>query len=249
MSAGFVALGILSILYYGFVVWYTKRWNGTFTWFWAVFGVLNIGIGVLTRSMPTWCEYVLTVVFIVLWMIFFAVEILILCGMVSVVPKNLKYIIILGAQIRGEKVTEALKRRLDRGIRYLKENPDTMVIVSGGRGKGEDITEAEAMAAYLQEYGIDGDRIYQEMKSTSTYENLRKSLAYIDDERWDKIGIVTNNFHIYRSMKLAKMIGYKRVYAITASSNPAVFLNYMVREFFAVLALFLKLQRSSEKKE
>ena len=163
--------------------------------------------------------------------------------MISVVPKNLRYIIILGAQIRGKRVTEALKRRLDRGIRYLNENPETIVIVSGGRGKGEDITEAEAMAKYLENCGIDTTRICLEEKSTSTYENLRKSLAFIDDERQDKIGIVTNNFHIYRAVKLAKSIGYRKVYALTASSNLAVFPNYMVREFFAVLALFLRLRK------
>ena len=117
MASGFIALGILSILYYGFVVWYTKRWNGTFTWFWAVFGLANIGIGILTRGIPVWLEYILTGIFIVLWMIFFCVEVLILCAMISVAPKNMKYIIILGAQIRGKRVTEALKRRLDRGIR------------------------------------------------------------------------------------------------------------------------------------
>ena len=243
MASGFIALGILSILYYGFVVWYTKRWNGTFTWFWAVFGLANIGIGILTRGIPVWLEYILTGIFIVLWMIFFCVEVLILCAMISVAPKNMKYIIILGAQIRGKRVTEALKRRLDRGIRYLNENPETIVIVSGGRGKGEDITEAEAMAEYLENCGIDANRICLEEKSTSTYENLKKSLAFIDDERRDKRGIVTNNFHIYRAVKLAKSIGYRKVYAITASSNLAVFPNYMVREFFAVLALFLRLRK------
>ena len=58
----------------------------------------NIGIGILTREIPVWLEYILTGIFIVLWMIFFCVEVLILCAMISVVPKNLKYIIILGAQ-------------------------------------------------------------------------------------------------------------------------------------------------------
>ncbi len=243
MASGFIALGFLSILYYGFVVWYTKRWNGTFTWFWVVFGLIHIGIGILTRDVSVWLEYALVGVFGVLWMIFFCVEVLILCAMISIVPKDLDYIIILGAQIRGKKITEALKRRLDRGIRYLQENPKTIVIVSGGQGKGEDITEAEAMAAYLESCGISSDRICLEEKSTSTYENLRKSLAFIEDEKRDKIGIVTNNFHIYRSMKLAKTIGCRKVYAITASSNLVVFPNYMVREFFAVLVLFLRLRK------
>lgn len=138
----------------------------------------NIGIGILTREIPVWLEYILTGIFIVLWMIFFCVEVLILCAMISVAPKNMKYIIILGAQIRGKRVTEALKRRLDRGIRYLNENPETIVIVSGGRGKGEDITEAEAMAEYLENCGIDANRICLEEKSTSTYENLKKKSCF-----------------------------------------------------------------------
>ena len=71
------------------------------------FGLANIGIGILTRGIPVWLEYILTGIFIVLWMIFFCVEVLILCAMISVAPKNMKYIIILGAQIRGKRVTEA----------------------------------------------------------------------------------------------------------------------------------------------
>ena len=53
--------------------------------------------------------------------------------------------------------------------------------------------------------GLMQNRICLEEKSTSTYENLKKSLAFIDDERRDKIGIVTNNFHIYRSCEIGKI--------------------------------------------
>ncbi len=55
------------------------------------------------QGIPVWLEYILTGIFIVLWMIFFCVEVLILCAMISVAPKNMKYIIILGAQISREK--------------------------------------------------------------------------------------------------------------------------------------------------
>lgn len=243
MASGFIALGILSILYYGFIAWYTKRWNSTFSRFWLVFGTLNIVLGILTRDLPVWAEHVLMAAAAVLWLVFFCVEILILCAMVSVVPKNLDYIIILGAQIRGTRITESLKRRLDRGVRYLLENPQTVVIVSGGQGKGEETSEACAMADYLRECGIEDERICMETESVSTYENLKNSRVFIRDEEKEKVGIVTNNFHIYRAVKLAKITGYKKVFAIPASCNMAVFLNYAVREFFAVAALLFGLHK------
>lgn len=247
MPAGFIALGILCILYYGFLIWYTRRWNGTFTWFWAAFGILCIICGVLCRGIPVWAERVLRIFIAAGWIVFFAIELFILCAMVSVVPRKLDYLIVLGAQIRGTKVTEALKRRLDRAVRYLQENPETTVIVSGGKGSGEDITEAKAMADYLFSCGVEAERILKEEESTTTYENLKNCLALIGNEKKDKIGIVTNNFHIYRSMKIAGTLGYQKRYAVTASCNPVVFPNYMVREFFAVIALFLKLRKSNRK--
>ena len=55
-----------------------------------------------------------------------------------------RWIIVLGAQVRGRKITDSLKRRLDCASEYLKEHPDVHVIVSGGQGKDEEVTEAYA---------------------------------------------------------------------------------------------------------
>ena len=164
-----------------------------------------------------------------------------------VLPQNrLKYIVILGAQIRGKKITGSLKRRLDRGLRYLQENPDTICIVSGGKGRGEDISEAEAMADYLKACGIQSERIYKEDKSTTTWENLTLSASYIEDLNKDKIGIISNNFHIYRAMKMARILGYKKVFALPASTNMVVFPNYMVREFFALFVMISEVKKSAD---
>ena len=73
-------------------------------------------------------------------------------------------------QIRGDHITRSLKNRLDVAVSYAIDNPDTTIIVSGGRGKGENTTEAFAMYNYLVSKGIDGSRIIQEDKSTDTSE-------------------------------------------------------------------------------
>ena len=244
METGYYAIGILSFLYYICLVWHTKKINSTFAGFWVVFGVLNIGIGLLVWKTPIFIDYAILAVSILLWLFFIAVEILILCAMAVMPKRKLKYIIILGAQIRGKKITNSLKRRLDKGLRYLQENPETICIVSGGKGKGEEISEAEAMFAYLKDCGVDGERICMEDKSTTTCENLIFSKQFIQNLKKDSVGIVSNNFHIYRAMKMARLLGYKKVFALPATTNMVVFPNYMVREFFALIKIPSELKRT-----
>ena len=154
-------------------------------------------------------------------------------GMVSTEEKGIPYLIVLGAQVKGTKVTDSLRRRLKRSVTYLSENPETKVIVSGGQGPGEDITEAEAMAEYLVGCGIDRSRILLEDRSKTTEENLRFSAAFIPDMQ-TKVAVVSNNFHMYRAYHIARKAGYADVARIPAGCSPLLFANYMVREFFAV---------------
>ena len=65
----------------------------------------------------------------------------------------------IGGAGKRKKITDSLKRRLDAAIHYLEENERTMVVVSGGRGPGEDISEADAMEQYLIEQGVAENRI------------------------------------------------------------------------------------------
>ena len=110
--------------------------------------------------------------------------------------------------MRGRKITDSLKRRLDSALEYLKEHPDVHVIVSGGQGNDEEVTEAYAMAQYLERAGIDCRRIIQEDASVNTLENLkfsRKLIADVDTP----VGIVSNNFHVYRGCVYAKRAGFE----------------------------------------
>ena len=63
--------------------------------------------------------------------------------------KNLDYIIVLGAQVKESGPSVVLRYRLDRTVSYLKENDNTLVIVSGGQGANEKATEASVMKEYL----------------------------------------------------------------------------------------------------
>ena len=150
-----------------------------------------------------------------------------------------RWIIVLGAQVRGRKITDSLKRRLDCALAYLTEHPDVHVIVSGGQGKDEEVTEAYAMAQYLKNAGIDRERIVQEDVSVNTLENLKFSRKLIENAD-TPVGIVSNNFHVYRGCRYAKHAGFKNPFPIAASCHPLLFPNYFCAGMFCSLELWLK---------
>ena len=123
---------------------------------------------------------------------------------------------------------------------YLGENEGTVCVASGGQGRHEDISEAQAALNVLTEqYGIDADRIVLEEKSTDTEENLSYSLEIIGDSG-ASVGIVTNGFHELRAMSIARKTGYENVYSVPAQTLFPVGIHYCVREFFGMVEVWLK---------
>ena len=235
----FLITGILCILYYLMLVWKSRKLRSTFAVFWLFTGGAHLIIG--CAPLPVYVYTFLMAVCGICWFFVIIVEIRIFSGMFSKCDREVDCIIVLGAQVKGRKITDSLKRRLDKAVFYLRKFQYTKVIVSGGQGKGEDITEADAMADYLICSGIDKKRIIREDRSVSTRENLRFSGQYIDPMT-DSIGIVTNGFHMYRAGLIAKQEGYRNIYKIPASSNPVFQLNYLMREFFAVIHAWFKMK-------
>lgn len=170
--------------------------------------------------------------------LFFFVEGLILTGFRAGGEAGLDYIIVLGAQMKEGGPSAALKFRLDKAYDYLAANENTICIVSGGQGANEPCSEAQGMYDYLVEKGISESRILMEDKSTDTSENIAFSAKLLNKES-DRVGIVTNNFHVFRSVRLARHQGIKNVCGIAARSNVYFQLNNMVREFFGIMKDFV----------
>lgn len=152
--------------------------------------------------------------------------------------RNADYIVVLGAGILGTKVTPLLAARIDRGIELLNRNPDAVLLMSGGQGPGEEITESEAMAAYALGQGVDADRILMEQRSISTEENLRFSKELMEKEK-PKIIIVTTAYHVFRALILAKQQGIKCI-GFGAKTKWYFTLNALIREFAGYLHLTWK---------
>jgi len=152
-------------------------------------------------------------------------------------------VIVLGAGVNGTTPSLALQTRIRAAEQYLREHPEIPVVLSGGQGNGEDITEAEAMRRALVADGVDPARLLLEERSSDTEENFAYSKALLAKHGIDTdtavIAVVTNDFHIRRACLIAGREG------LTTLGVPAelpwwwLSANYYVREFFGLGKLLL----------
>lgn len=170
---------------------------------------------------------------------FVIVEVLVISGMNEEGEDELEYIIVLGAHVKGTTPSAPLRWRIERAYEYLIKNPNTVAVLSGGQGSGEEISEAECMRRELVERGIDASRLILEDNSTSTAENMEFSFRIIGDLS-APVGIVTNNFHVWRGVRSARAVGAENVCGISAPFKNALLLHYMVREFFSFTANLIR---------
>lgn len=155
-----------------------------------------------------------------------------------------EYIIVLGSSVRGTRPSASLVDRLNGAYEYMKEHPEVKAIVSGGKGSGENISEAEAMRIWLEDHGIAPERIIEEDKSTSTIENLQFSFEIMRKrgaEPKDGVAIVSSEYHLFRAKNTAKDMGVDAWGIAAKTSIPTVKVNYFIREALGVVysALFL----------
>lgn len=153
-------------------------------------------------------------------------------------------IVVLGAGVNGTAPSLSLRTRLDAALACARENPEVPIVVSGGQGPGEDVTEAACMAGWLEERGVPPERILLEDQARNTEENIRFSLRILEERGVDTaapIAVVTNGYHLCRAALHMERMGVRVV--PRAAPMPAKYLplsvNYYMREAFAMAAELL----------
>ena len=149
-------------------------------------------------------------------------------------------LIILGAAIKGETPGYPLYARLEAAVAYHGLNPSAIIVVSGGQGFQEDITEALAMERHLINSGVPKDLIIKEEQATSTYENFFYAKELLDGhfDRPYRIAFVTSDFHVFRATMTAKSFGLSSTHACAPIHWYTYPTNYL-RECTAIMRDFL----------
>lgn len=254
---------VLCLIYYGIIVVYSGM-STSFALFWPALAFLLLLLAAALHyyhrhqdMVPVWVTVGVTTALSAAVLVFVVVGVLIGLGALTSTKEAMDYVIVLGAKVNGREVSNSLKKRLDKALKYAENNPNTLLVLSGGQGVGEDISEAQAMYEYLEFNGVAREQLIMEKRSTNTKENIIFSKEVIDrQEEWKismarenlqdsyyernrrsdiKIGVLTNSFHVLRAKEIAKKQGIENVYGIAAPCDKVLLVHYWVRECFAVL--------------
>ena len=124
------------------------------------------------------------------------------------------YLVVLGAKVNKNGPSLALRNRINAAYDYLSAHPDTIAVLSGGQGSNEPITEAQCMFDELTKMGIAPERLWLEDKSTNTWENLKFTLALVEEKtgaKPQKIALLSSEFHLFRAGLFADRFGLETV--------------------------------------
>lgn len=143
-------------------------------------------------------------------------------------------VVVLGCKVEVDRPSVALLRRVDTAADYLLAHPSVQVVVSGGQGPDEPISEAEAMRRALVDRGVDEDRILVEDRSTSTLENLTFSKELLaENGLGTSVIVVSEGYHMYRALTVAERVGLEAE-GLAAPSAAWVLPTSWVREWFGI---------------
>lgn len=233
-----IAAGAAALLYY-IAAGSLAGFGVSVLWVWAAAGSVLLLLGIADLVTLTACRPVRRIILglrytILLCVVWFSVtQFCVLSAMTAEPPVDVDYLLIAGAMVYGEEPSPALLARLDTAYAYLTAHPDTVAILCGGRGAGEDITEAECMRRILTAYGVDPARLILEDNSSTTAENMQNARRLVADTE-ATAAVVTSNFHVFRSVRIAEKCGWRMVYGLAAPFGGIMLPHYMAREFLTI---------------
>ena len=138
-------------------------------------------------------------------------------------------ILILGAGIWGDKPSPMLEDRLKEGITLYKQGTTKKIIMSGDHSR-EDYDEVKIMKEYAESEGVPSEDIFMDHAGFSSYDSVYRAKEIFGVQ---KMIIVTQKYHLYRSLYIAKKLGIE---AYGIESNLRTYPGQVFREIREILA-------------
>ena len=142
---------------------------------------------------------------------------------------NMDCILILGAGVWGNKPSPMLEDRLKEAISLYNQNISSKIIMSGDHGK-EDYDEVNIMKEYAIKQGVRSEDIFMDHAGFSTYESMYRAKDVFEA---NKVVIVTQKYHLYRALYIAKQLGIE---AYGVNSDPRKYVGATYREAREIIA-------------
>lgn len=242
MSAVAVVLTVLGAIttLNAVIVTIASHWHAgvIFTY---VFGIMLLCCGLFADHLGKAGGIVRVTALLLTAAVFVCVTALYVGGITDTVTKKEDAVIVLGAGLIGDRPSRTLADRLDAAVAYHAENPTALIVVSGGQGADEAVSEAFAMKRYLTEHGVAESVVVTEDRSTSTAENFAFSKELLDglfNENYT-VAYITSDFHVFRAGHIAKEAGLKNACHLHSATAWYAVVPNGLREMAAVVKTWL----------
>ena len=154
-----------------------------------------------------------------LWVVFNAVEIWNYSKIDETAESDVA--IVLGAATYDGEVSPVFRERINHAVELYKNGTVKVIIMTGGIGEGNSISDALAGKNYAVSKGVKEEHILIEEKSTITQENLIYSKEIMDNNGYETALLVSDPLHMKRAMLLAENSG------IDCNSSPTTTSRYI----------------------
>ncbi len=138
-------------------------------------------------------------------------------------------ILVLGAGVRGKNPSPMLEDRLLEAISLYEARVSPKIIMSGDHGT-KYYDEVNVMKNFAIEKGISSENIFMDHAGFSSYDSIYRAKEIFGVK---KIVIVTQKYHLYRALYIAKQLGIE---AYGASADPRTYVGQTKREIREILA-------------
>lgn len=146
--------------------------------------------------------------------------------------------VLFGCQVKPWGPSTLLRDRLDAALDYLADHPDMRVVVTGGKGDDEHISEAQCMYDYLTEHGVPGENILMEDQSRNTWQNISNTRALLGElfdsgavEPTGNYLLVSSDFHLVRIRLLWGRL-WDGTHTLSTLAAPCTHVPSRVKMFF-----------------
>ena len=141
-----------------------------------------------------------------------------ICAKRPRIPEKADCILVLGARVRADgSLSHSLENRCRRALELYRQGMAAKLIVCGGQGGNEPMSEAQAMRRYMLENGVRAADVLLEDKSRSTVENLANARAMMRAQGFETALVVTSDYHVQRTRWLVRDAGIRASFAAAAS--------------------------------
>lgn len=267
MNIVLIVLGILSISYDATLIFLNPGtfWDNvfSFTHIWLALGAYLIFLAVYRLKTKhsfwsIWKRWVkLTVVSLACLAAVISVINLafILTPAVADTREKADHVILLGGGISKDGVLpKSVISRVEKAAEYLNKNPDSICVVTGGTLDWLPYAEAPELKRQLAARGVSPARILVEDQAKDTIQNFQLSCKMLAEHKGMTYAevlstptlIVTSRFHLRRSQRLARRMGFTNIKGIPAACPPVYVLHNYVREICAYVKLNLRILFTGE---